>query len=107
MIKIESLSQESIKFRLSGTTQAYANALRRIILGEVPTMAIEFVHIKENSSPLHDELLAHRLGLIPLNSSNVDKFNFNTECSCSLAEEVCPVCSVKFTIKAENTTDFV
>ena len=59
---IESSSEEKIVFRLSNVNKAYANSLRRIILSEVPTMAIEFVKIKINTSPLHDEFIAHRLG---------------------------------------------
>jgi DNA-directed RNA polymerase I and III subunit RPAC1 len=46
---------------------SFVNALRRILLAEVPTVAIESVYIMDNTSILHDEVLAHRLGLVPLN----------------------------------------
>merc|ERR1719427_1235195 len=42
------------------------NALRRILLSDVPTMAIEKVHMYQNTSIMQDEVLAHRLGLLPL-----------------------------------------
>ena len=61
-LEIESSTEEKIVFRLKNVNKAYANSLRRIILSEVPTMAIEFVKIKINTSPLHDEFIAHRLG---------------------------------------------
>ena len=42
------------------------NALRRILLAEIPTMAIEHVFLFENTGIMKDEILSHRLGLIPL-----------------------------------------
>ena len=43
-----------------------ANALRRIILSEIPTVAIEKVNMWQNTSIIPDENLAHRIGLIPI-----------------------------------------
>jgi DNA-directed RNA polymerase I and III subunit RPAC1 len=43
-----------------------ANSLRRIMIAEVPTMAIEHVYVVNNTSIIQDEVLAHRLGLVPL-----------------------------------------
>jgi DNA-directed RNA polymerases I and III subunit RPAC1 len=54
-------------FELIGCDTSFANALRRILLAEVPTVAIEYVYMWNNTSIIHDEVLAHRLGLIPLN----------------------------------------
>ncbi len=71
-LTIESLTKDRIVFRLKNVPLSYANSLRRIIISEVPTMAIEFVNIKENTSPVHDEYIAHRMGLLPLQSSTVD-----------------------------------
>lgn len=36
-------------------------------LRKVPTLAIEHVYVWNNTSVIHDEILAHRLGLVPLN----------------------------------------
>ncbi|XP_069743982.1 DNA-directed RNA polymerases I and III subunit RPAC1 isoform X2 [Narcine bancroftii] len=49
-----------------GIDAAIANAFRRILLAEVPTMAIEKAYIYNNTSIVQDEILAHRLGLIPI-----------------------------------------
>ena len=73
-----------------------ANALRRIIISEVPTMAIEMVQVAENTSCLNDEFIAHRIGLVPLYSENVDEFEFNSKCVC---EGFCHRCSVRYHIR--------
>ncbi len=57
-----------ITFALKGSSPAFANALRRLMVEAVPTMAIEEVEFVQNDSALYDELLAHRLGLIPLST---------------------------------------
>jgi DNA-directed RNA polymerase I and III subunit RPAC1 len=53
-------------FDVIGIDAPIANALRRIMIARVPTMALDQVTIEENSSELPDEILAHRLGLVPL-----------------------------------------
>lgn len=46
-------------------SEQLANAIRRSV-GEVPTLAIDEVEIYKNDSALYDEVLAHRIGLVPL-----------------------------------------
>ncbi|KAJ5899626.1 DNA-directed RNA polymerase I and III subunit RPAC1 [Penicillium taxi] len=56
-------------FSLIGLDAAVANAFRRILMAEIPTLAIEYVFIHNNTSVIQDEVLAQRLGLIPLKGS--------------------------------------
>lgn len=65
-VKVFEMDDEHIVFDLIGIDCAIANAFRRILLAEVPTMAIEKVFILNNTSLIQDEVLAHRLGLIPI-----------------------------------------
>ncbi len=79
-IKILELSKYVIKFELLNTDLSVANSLRRIIIAEIPTMAIDLVEVAENTGALHDEFIAHRIGLIPLRSHDVDQFEFSEKC---------------------------
>ncbi|GMI42804.1 hypothetical protein TeGR_g4264 [Tetraparma gracilis] len=59
-------NKNELVFEMGGVDVSFANALRRIMISEVPTVAIETVYIDQNTSITHDEVLSHRLGLIPL-----------------------------------------
>jgi len=61
--------ENSIVFEIIGIDAPLANALRRILIAEIPTMAIEKVYIEDNTSIIQDEVLAHRLGLIPIKAN--------------------------------------
>ncbi|CAB0040429.1 unnamed protein product [Trichogramma brassicae] len=62
----ETTDKFELEFDLIGCNAALANAFRRILLSEVPTIAIEKVYMFNNTSIIQDEVLSHRLGLIPL-----------------------------------------
>jgi len=62
-------------------------------------MAIDEVVVIENSSMLHDEILAHRMGLIPL-KTDLDSYNLPEECPCK-SELGCNLCRVSLTLDVE------
>jgi len=99
-IEIRDLKEDSIQFLLKDTDTSMANAIRRVIWAEVPTMAIDFVEVEQNSSVLNDEFLAHRLGLVPLVSNDVDTYKFHRECDCV---DRCSRCSVEFRLNVKCT----
>ncbi|MBN3037541.1 MAG: DNA-directed RNA polymerase subunit D [Candidatus Diapherotrites archaeon] len=94
-MKMKVLENEpnKIVFLLEDSKPALANALRRVILGEVPVMAINEVTMYENTSVMFDEYVAHRLGMIPLTT---DLKNYKKPGECCGGN--CSSCSVDFTI---------
>mmetsp|Transcript_17627 Transcript_17627/g.42748 ORF Transcript_17627/g.42748 Transcript_17627/m.42748 type:complete len:308 (+) Transcript_17627:1539-2462(+) len=91
----EEFSEFQAQLTFSGVENTIINSLRRTMMNEVPTLAIDLVSIEINTTIFHDEFISHRLGLIPLNSGKVDKFRFNRECEC---EERCEACSCIFSL---------
>lgn len=92
-----------VDFRLSNVDLALANSLRRSILSEIPTVAVDVVVVKKNTSVLPDELLAHRVGLVPLNSLQCDSdMEYAFECSC---EGGCPRCQIEVLLHARCADD--
>ena len=63
---LEKPSKDELIFEMVGIDVSFANALRRIMIAEVPTVAMEHVYMWNNSSIVHDEVLAHRIGLVPI-----------------------------------------
>ena len=98
--KIQNENIDMVRFVLDGAPLELANSLRRVILSEVPCMAIDEVIFLDNDSPLYDEIIAHRLGLIPL-TTDLENYNMPDECSCGGTG--CTLCQSELTcsIKAE------
>jgi DNA-directed RNA polymerase subunit D len=100
-VKIEVLEKDETNIRLviRDADVPLMNALRRIALSEVPSMAIDEVVMIDNSSILQDEIIAHRLGLTPL-KTDLDSYNLPEECKCQ-SEFGCNLCRVTLTLDAE------
>jgi DNA-directed RNA polymerase subunit D len=98
MVDMKAQGEEFI-FTLDKDAHAFGNVLRRIIIDEVPTFAIEDVEVVAQESPLYDEVLAHRLGLIPL-TSDLKSYNFKEDCKCGAVG--CALCEVKLFLKVQE-----
>ncbi|XP_044435662.1 DNA-directed RNA polymerases II, IV and V subunit 3 [Triticum aestivum] len=102
-VRIRELRDEYAKFELRDTDASVANALRRVMIAEVPTVAIDLVEIESNSSVLTDEFIAHRLGLIPLTSSAAMAMRLSRDCDACDGDGSCEYCSVEFHLAARAT----
>jgi len=103
-LKLNILEKSEYKLVLvvEGISVEMLNALRRIMLTEVPVMAIDEVIILKNDSPLYDEIVSHRLGLVPL-KTDLDVYKLPKECDCE--GYGCPLCQVSLTCEVTNTTN--
>lgn len=59
-----------LALRAEDIEASYINTLRRYMSSRVPTIAIDFVEFKDNSGILYDEMVAHRMGMIPLTTDS-------------------------------------
>ena len=99
-VRILDLDDEKIRFTLDGVDVAFANALRRTMISDVPCMAIDDLFIFDNSSVVHDEVLAHRIGLIPL-KTDLDNYVLPGVCECQ-SELGCEKCRVVLTLEVDS-----
>ena len=102
-ITILEKGKNSLRFILSDTSVPFANAIRRIIIAEVPTMAIDDVMMFENTSMMFDEVVAHRLGLVPL-VTDLDSYLLPEECECK-SEFGCNRCRASLTLDVEASEE--
>ncbi len=102
-MKVEKLSYDEknkrTTLKISGADFSYMNFLRKYILAEVPTLAIDDVTIYRNNSGLYDETIASRLGLLPL-VTDLDSYKLPEDCECP--DKNCAQCAVQITLKKEG-----
>uniref|UniRef100_A0A6C0JT52 DNA-directed RNA polymerase RpoA/D/Rpb3-type domain-containing protein n=1 Tax=viral metagenome TaxID=1070528 RepID=A0A6C0JT52_9ZZZZ len=100
---IKSKSENEIEFSLTNITLSVANALRRVIISEVPKLAFDYVEITKNSSVFNDEYIAHRIGLLPLKCDDViETIKYTQDCQCY---SFCTDCSVEMYLSKKCDTN--
>jgi DNA-directed RNA polymerase subunit D len=99
-IKILESDNNHIVIEFNDIPRQYVNAIRRLSISQVPTFAIDDVVILENSSVMHDEAIAHRLGLIPLRT-DLERFVMSHLCDCK-STLGCSKCKVLLVLDAES-----
>lgn len=98
-LEVVSKTNERIVLRFNNVPRQYINAIRRISISEVPTLAIDDVVMMENSSVMHDEAIAHRLGLIPLRT-DLKRYVLPQDCDCNNSLG-CSKCRVLLVLDSE------
>ena len=85
-----------LTFDITNCNTSFANSLRRIIITHIATIGFNTedynnsdLKVIKNTSSLHNEFLLHRIGLIPINTQNVESYD---------------VSNYKFTLNVENKT---
>lgn len=58
------------KYLIKGTDYTFMNVIRRTIMNSTPCLAVDTIQIYENDSPIMDEILANRLGLLPIKTDS-------------------------------------
>jgi DNA-directed RNA polymerase subunit D len=112
-MKIEKvkIDEDGARFILSDVTPSFMNALRRALMAEGPKMAISDVEFHlgaisdeegktfESTAPLFDEMIAHRLSLIPI-PTDLSLFTFRNECTCK--GDGCPSCTIMYSLNKKG-----
>ena len=98
-LKVLDKKNNELKFEISGINEVEANTLRRLMITETPTLAIEEVEIMKNDSGLYDEVLANRMGLVPL-ITDLKTYNLPENCTCK--EKGCAKCQTQATIEIKG-----
>jgi DNA-directed RNA polymerase subunit D len=98
-IEVIDLEPKKIALKINDVKPYLVNSIRRILISELPKLAIDDVIIYDNTSALFDEIIAHRLGLIPI-PTDLNLLNFREDCVCK--GKGCPSCTVRYTLSKEN-----
>lgn len=81
-VEIREIGERKLFLLSEGFPLHYMNAIRRLVLSDVPTMAVDFVYFYDNNTDVYDEMIAHRLGLAAFTSeAAIQKYSPPEICS--------------------------
>lgn len=102
-VKITKHESNELQVQIKKIDTVFLNTLRRIMISDIPSLAIDRVHMETNTSCFHDEFLVHRIGLLPIVSEkDIFLIPRQEECSCFSG---CPQCNFEFVLEKENCED--
>tara|TARA_B110001469_G_scaffold127165_1_gene146998 strand:- start:520 stop:1710 length:1191 start_codon:yes stop_codon:yes gene_type:complete len=75
-------SSSTLTFDVTNSNTSFVNSLRRIIITHITTIGFDTedynnsdLKVIKNTSSLHNEFLLHRIGMIPVHSTNVPEYD--------------------------------
>ncbi len=112
-VEVRELKEREAELLVTDANPPMVNALRRVLIADVPKLAIEDVEFHlgtigdekedkeyESSAPLFDEIIAHRLGMLPI-PTDLELFNFRDECD-ECDGEGCPNCTIIYSLNKKG-----
>ena len=104
-VRVVERGDRRLLLRIEGYSVPLVNAVRRVILAEVPALAVDYAIFYDNNTPIYDEMISHRLGLVVLKSDEVlDSLKSPEECRGKTYEDD-PDCFVKLSLDVEVPAD--
>ena len=74
----------SIEFEIANVSHTTVNAIRRIMIADVKTVGFRTepyklcgIKVIQNDTPLHDQLILHRLAMVPIHIAKPDTFDID------------------------------
>src|SRR4030042_3185956 len=98
-LDIVELKPKKAILKIDETKPCFINSIRRVMLSDLPKLAVDDVVIYDNTSALFDEIISHRLCLIPI-PTDLSLLTFKNECVCK--GKGCPNCTVRYTLSKEG-----
>jgi DNA-directed RNA polymerase subunit D len=108
---VRELSDTKCSFIVDDVRPDIVNALRRTLIADVPKMSIDEVEFHmgpirdeegneyDSNSALFDEMIAHRLGMVPI-PTDLDHFTFRDQCECEGSG--CPHCTIIYVMNKKG-----
>ncbi|MBN1390589.1 MAG: DNA-directed RNA polymerase subunit D [Candidatus Thermoplasmatota archaeon] len=108
---VREITDTRCSFIVDGVKPDIVNALRRTLIADVPKMAIDEVEFHmgpirdeegneyDSNSALFDEMIAHRLGMVPI-PTDLQHFTFREQCECNGAG--CPHCTIIYVMNKKG-----
>lgn len=98
-IKFIKKNKHCIEFETKNVHVSFLNAIRRIVLTEIPSLAFDKILFEKYSCGMNEDMLAHRISLVPICFSNI---NLKHPGQCTCVNLGCNKCEIEFDLEVKN-----